>query len=150
MKYNMSDGTLTFSNGVSINQTEMERGGFGPLAQTIFKFSASLNQMNLDEQEFALLSVICLLSSGEWMITQFTWMVDNNLLERSCTLHFTTAATSSYLHQWHMLNVCVTYCIAWWGRTIISVKHLNEWSMFSHFSRNGKAYHSWYFNKCIR
>ncbi|KAF6039670.1 RARA [Bugula neritina] len=63
MRYKAAEDMLTFSNGVSISQVEMEKGGFGALAQTIFKFSAALSQMNLDEKEFALLSSICLLSS---------------------------------------------------------------------------------------
>lgn len=65
MRYKLSDDTLTFSNGVSVTQAEMERGGFGPLAQTIFKFSTDLHKLSLDEKELALLSVICLLSSGK-------------------------------------------------------------------------------------
>ena len=68
MRYRRSDNTLTFSNGVSVGQAEMERGGFGPLAQTIFKFSSDLHNMNLDEKELALLSVVCLLSSGEYRV----------------------------------------------------------------------------------
>jgi len=65
MRYNIEDDTLAFSNGMNVSRAEMEKGGFGHLAQTIFKFSASLREMDLDEKEFALLSVICLLSSGE-------------------------------------------------------------------------------------
>lgn len=65
MRYNIEDDILTFSNGVSVTVHDMEKGGFGPLAQTIFKFSASLHELHLDEKEFALLSAICLLSSGK-------------------------------------------------------------------------------------
>lgn len=68
MRYRSLNDTLTFSNGVSVNQMEMERGGFGPLAQPIFKFSIDLHQMGLDDKELALLSVVCLLSSGKLFV----------------------------------------------------------------------------------
>lgn len=65
MRFNLEEETLTFSNGTSVTMLEMEKGGFGPIAPTIFRFSTALHEMELDEKEFALLSVICLLSSGE-------------------------------------------------------------------------------------
>lgn len=65
MRYRAHDETLTFSNGVSVNQLEMERGGFGAVAQIIFRFATAIYQMGLDEREYAMISVICLLSSGE-------------------------------------------------------------------------------------
>ena len=65
MRFNPAENTLTFSNGVSVNKAEMERGGFGNLAQTIFNFSSSLHEMKIDERGYALLSAVCLLASGE-------------------------------------------------------------------------------------
>ncbi|XP_067935296.1 retinoic acid receptor alpha-A-like isoform X2 [Watersipora subatra] len=63
MRYQITSNTLTFSNGISVTQSEMERGGLGPLAHAIFKFSSDLQRMNLDEKELSLLSVVCLLAS---------------------------------------------------------------------------------------
>lgn len=74
MKYESAEGTLTFSNGVSVNKSEMERGGFGPLAHTIFSFSSSLSDMKVDDSQFALLSAVCLLASGELSAPAFKFI----------------------------------------------------------------------------
>jgi len=53
---------IHFSNNVTLNRRQLEGGGFGALTDTIFKFSKSLLEIDIDKTEFALLAAICLLS----------------------------------------------------------------------------------------
>ncbi len=67
-RYNEEEDIIQFSNGVSLTRDQLEAGGFGSLTDTIFRFSRSLAQMDVDQTEFALLSAICLISGGKWQI----------------------------------------------------------------------------------
>ena len=66
VRYRMDSDRIQFSNGLALTEKQLEVGGFGSLTQTIFKFSKSLAQMDVDETEFALLSAISLMSGGKW------------------------------------------------------------------------------------
>ena len=62
--YNEDEDKIQFSNGVGLTRDQIEAGGFGTLTDTIFRFSRSLAQMDVDDTEFSLLSAICLISGG--------------------------------------------------------------------------------------
>ncbi len=70
-RYNEEEDIIQFSNGVSLTREQLEAGGFGSLTDTIFRFSRSLAQMDVDQTEFALLSAICLISGGKSCKTKF-------------------------------------------------------------------------------
>ncbi|ESO98546.1 hypothetical protein LOTGIDRAFT_142734 [Lottia gigantea] len=61
-RYDPDLDSMVFSNKVCINREQLEEGGFGVLAATIFNFAASLKSMSTDETEFAVLSAVCLVS----------------------------------------------------------------------------------------
>nr|ALQ43970.1 retinoic acid receptor [Patella vulgata] len=61
-RYDPDLDSMVFSNKVCINRDQLEKGGFGALAATIFNFAASLKSMSTDETEFAVLSAVCLVS----------------------------------------------------------------------------------------
>ena len=63
--YNEDEDKIQFSNGVGLTRDQIEAGGFGTLTDTIFRFSRSLAQMDVDDTEFSLLSAICLISGGK-------------------------------------------------------------------------------------
>ncbi|ELU07684.1 hypothetical protein CAPTEDRAFT_168520 [Capitella teleta] len=61
-RYHEDDETITFTNGLTLTRQQLEEGGFGTLTDTILRFAKSLQQMQVDTTEYALLSAICLLS----------------------------------------------------------------------------------------
>ena len=63
-RYNELDDTVILSDGITLTQSQLEEGGFGSLTETMFQFSQSLHQMDVDTIEFAMLSAVCLLNNG--------------------------------------------------------------------------------------
>nr|6EU9_A Chain A, Retinoic acid receptor [Platynereis dumerilii]6EU9_B Chain B, Retinoic acid receptor [Platynereis dumerilii]6EU9_C Chain C, Retinoic acid receptor [Platynereis dumerilii]6EU9_D Chain D, Retinoic acid receptor [Platynereis dumerilii] len=61
-RYDDKEDTMSFSNGLTLTQQQLEVGGFGTLTPTIFKFARSLVELSVDTAEYAMLSLICLIS----------------------------------------------------------------------------------------
>ncbi|KAM9415652.1 retinoic acid receptor beta-like [Salvelinus alpinus] len=53
---------MTFSDGLTLNRTQMHNAGFGPLTDLVFTFAHQLLPMEMDDTETGLLSAICLIS----------------------------------------------------------------------------------------
>lgn len=56
---------MTFSDGLTLNRTQMHNAGFGPLTDLVFAFANQLLPLEMDDAETGLLSAICLLCGGE-------------------------------------------------------------------------------------
>lgn len=56
---------MTFSDGLTLNRTQMHNAGFGPLTDLVFTFANQLLPIEMDDTETGLLSAICLISGGE-------------------------------------------------------------------------------------
>jgi retinoic acid receptor alpha len=55
---------MTFSDGLTLNRTQMHNAGFGPLTDLVFSFANQLLPLEMDDAETGLLSAICLLCGG--------------------------------------------------------------------------------------
>lgn len=56
---------MTFSDGLTLNRTQMHNAGFGPLTDLVFSFANQLLPLEMDDAETGLLSAICLLCGGK-------------------------------------------------------------------------------------
>ncbi|KAF6730558.1 Retinoic acid receptor beta [Oryzias melastigma] len=61
-RYTPDQDTMTFSDGLTLNRTQMHNAGFGPLTDLVFTFANQLLPMEMDDTETGLLSAICLIS----------------------------------------------------------------------------------------
>lgn len=55
---------MTFSDGLTLNRTQMHNAGFGPLTDLVFSFADQLLPLEMDDTETGLLSAICLICGG--------------------------------------------------------------------------------------
>ncbi|XP_034045990.1 retinoic acid receptor alpha-B-like [Thalassophryne amazonica] len=60
-RYTPDQDTMTFSDGLTLNRTQMHNAGFGPLTDLVFSFASQLLPLQMDDAETGLLSAICLL-----------------------------------------------------------------------------------------
>ncbi|XP_056144741.1 retinoic acid receptor alpha-B [Lampris incognitus] len=60
-RYTPDQDTMTFSDGLTLNRTQMHNAGFGPLTDLVFSFANQLLPLQMDDAETGLLSAICLL-----------------------------------------------------------------------------------------
>ncbi|KAG7505353.1 retinoic acid receptor alpha-B-like [Solea senegalensis] len=60
-RYAPDQDTMTFSDGLTLNRTQMHNAGFGPLTDLVFSFANQLLPLEMDDAETGLLSAICLL-----------------------------------------------------------------------------------------
>ncbi|XP_033970797.1 retinoic acid receptor alpha-A-like isoform X6 [Trematomus bernacchii] len=60
-RYTPDKDTMTFSDGLTLNRTQMHNAGFGPLTDLVFTFANQLLPLEMDDAETGLLSAICLL-----------------------------------------------------------------------------------------
>uniref|UniRef100_A0A8B9J872 Retinoic acid receptor, alpha b n=1 Tax=Astyanax mexicanus TaxID=7994 RepID=A0A8B9J872_ASTMX len=60
-RYTPDQDTMTFSDGLTLNRTQMHNAGFGPLTDLVFAFANQLIPLEMDDAETGLLSAICLL-----------------------------------------------------------------------------------------
>ena len=63
-RYTPEQDTMTFSDGLTLNRTQMHNAGFGPLTDLVFAFANQLLPLEMDDAETGLLSAICLLCGG--------------------------------------------------------------------------------------
>lgn len=63
-RYTPDQDTMTFSDGLTLNRTQMHNAGFGPLTDLVFAFANQLLPLEMDDAETGLLSAICLLCGG--------------------------------------------------------------------------------------
>lgn len=63
-RYTPDQDTMTFSDGLTLNRTQMHNAGFGPLTDLVFSFANQLLPLEMDDAETGLLSAICLLCGG--------------------------------------------------------------------------------------
>nr|XP_019945924.1 PREDICTED: retinoic acid receptor beta isoform X3 [Paralichthys olivaceus] len=61
-RYTPDKDTMTFSDGLTLNRTQMHNAGFGPLTDLVFTFANQLLPIEMDDTETGLLSAICLIS----------------------------------------------------------------------------------------
>ncbi|XP_048882669.1 retinoic acid receptor beta-like isoform X1 [Brienomyrus brachyistius] len=61
-RYTPDQDTMTFSDGLTLNRTQMHNAGFGPLTDLVFTFAGQLLPLDMDDTESGLLSAICLIS----------------------------------------------------------------------------------------
>lgn len=64
-RYTPEQDTMTFSDGLTLNRTQMHNAGFGPLTDLVFAFANQLLPLEMDDAETGLLSAICLLCGGK-------------------------------------------------------------------------------------
>ncbi|XP_041029570.1 retinoic acid receptor alpha-A isoform X3 [Carcharodon carcharias] len=60
-RYTPDQDTMTFSDGLTLNRTQMHNAGFGPLTDLVFAFANQLLPLEMDDAETGLLSAICLI-----------------------------------------------------------------------------------------
>ncbi|XP_063064245.1 retinoic acid receptor gamma-A isoform X3 [Engraulis encrasicolus] len=60
-RYTPELDTMTFSDGLTLNRTQMHNAGFGPLTDLVFSFAGQLLPLEMDDTETGLLSAICLI-----------------------------------------------------------------------------------------
>ncbi|XP_062925531.1 retinoic acid receptor beta-like isoform X1 [Mobula hypostoma] len=60
-RYTPEQDTMTFSDGLTLNRTQMHNAGFGPLTDLVFTFASQLLPLEMDDTETGLLSAICLI-----------------------------------------------------------------------------------------
>ncbi|XP_069770090.1 retinoic acid receptor beta isoform X3 [Narcine bancroftii] len=60
-RYTPEQDTMTFSDGLTLNRTQMHNAGFGPLTDLVFTFANQLLPLEMDDTETGLLSGICLI-----------------------------------------------------------------------------------------
>ncbi|CAM9368692.1 unnamed protein product [Lampetra planeri] len=60
-RYTPEQDTMTFSDGLTLNRTQMHNAGFGPLTDLVFAFASQLLPLEMDDTEAGLLSAICLI-----------------------------------------------------------------------------------------
>nr|XP_020473524.1 retinoic acid receptor gamma-A isoform X2 [Monopterus albus]XP_020473530.1 retinoic acid receptor gamma-A isoform X2 [Monopterus albus] len=60
-RYTPEQDTMTFSDGLTLNRTQMHNAGFGPLTDLVFAFAGQLLPLGMDDTETGLLSAICLI-----------------------------------------------------------------------------------------
>ncbi|XP_043922814.1 retinoic acid receptor beta isoform X2 [Protopterus annectens] len=60
-RYTPEQDTMTFSDGLTLNRTQMHNAGFGPLTDLVFTFASQLLPLEMDDTETGLLSGICLI-----------------------------------------------------------------------------------------
>ncbi|MEQ2158633.1 hypothetical protein GOODEAATRI_014391 [Goodea atripinnis] len=58
-RYTPEQDTMTFSDGLTLNRTQMHNAGFGPLTDLVFAFAGQLLPLEMDDTETGLLSAIC-------------------------------------------------------------------------------------------
>ena len=63
-RYTPELDTMTFSDGLTLNRTQMHNAGFGPLTDLVFAFAGQLLPLEMDDTETGLLSAICLICGG--------------------------------------------------------------------------------------
>ncbi|KAI3360260.1 hypothetical protein L3Q82_014573, partial [Scortum barcoo] len=64
-RYTPDQDTMTFSDGLTLNRTQMHNAGFGPLTDLVFSFANQLLPLEMDDAETGLLSAICLLCGAD-------------------------------------------------------------------------------------
>lgn len=71
-RYTPEQDTMTFSDGLTLNRTQMHNAGFGPLTDLVFAFAGQLLPLEMDDTETGLLSAICLICAGplvdRWLV----------------------------------------------------------------------------------
>ena len=54
-RYTPEQDTMTFSDGLTLNRTQMHNAGFGPLTDLVFTFAGQLLPLEMDDAETGLL-----------------------------------------------------------------------------------------------
>uniref|UniRef100_A0A8C4RBB2 NR LBD domain-containing protein n=1 Tax=Eptatretus burgeri TaxID=7764 RepID=A0A8C4RBB2_EPTBU len=62
LRYTPEHDTMTFSDGLTLNRTQMHNAGFGPLTDLVFTFAGQLLPLAMDDTEAGLLCAICLIT----------------------------------------------------------------------------------------
>ncbi|XP_077315967.1 retinoic acid receptor alpha isoform X2 [Lithobates pipiens] len=70
IRYTPDQDTMTFSDGLTLNRTQMHNAGFGPLTDLVFAFANQLLPLEMDDAETGLLSAICLISGDRQDLEQ--------------------------------------------------------------------------------
>lgn len=86
---------MTFSDGLTLNRTQMHNAGFGPLTDLVFAFAGQLLPLEMDDTETGLLSAICLICGG----TAVSIVKEEVALVHVCFSPPATALTGLLLHR---------------------------------------------------
>uniref|UniRef100_A0A452UU39 Retinoic acid receptor alpha n=1 Tax=Ursus maritimus TaxID=29073 RepID=A0A452UU39_URSMA len=70
-RYTPEQDTMTFSDGLTLNRTQMHNAGFGPLTDLVFAFANQLLPLEMDDAETGLLSAICLICGDRQDLDRF-------------------------------------------------------------------------------
>lgn len=84
-RYTPEQDTMTFSDGLTLNRTQMHNAGFGPLTDLVFAFAGQLLPLEMDDTETGLLSAICLICGGTAMYIN---MIFQRAVRSSFVKHF--------------------------------------------------------------
>lgn len=84
-RYTPEQDTMTFSDGLTLNRTQMHNAGFGPLTDLVFAFANQLLPLEMDDAETGLLSAICLICGGGQgaSVPGWPWVVEKPLTRMS-------------------------------------------------------------------
>lgn len=104
-RYTPEQDTMTFSDGLTLNRTQMHNAGFGPLTDLVFAFAGQLLPLEMDDTETGLLSAICLICGGKFVpaISLHPLKVTLVLSPSSCQLVY-KMSTFPYLFK------CGSFC----------------------------------------
>lgn len=108
-RYTPEQDTMTFSDGLTLNRTQMHNAGFGPLTDLVFAFAGQLLPLEMDDTETGLLSAICLICGGTAVYTY----TDHIMLEVEVTLvnlcfsNYVTGLKGLVKDKIKELNICL-------------------------------------------
>lgn len=100
-RYTPEQDTMTFSDGLTLNRTQMHNAGFGPLTDLVFTFANQLLPLEMDDTETGLLSAICLICGGTDSLETVTRPQQSNY---KGTEEISTGVL------WHGERRCTSFC----------------------------------------
>lgn len=59
-RYDVTEDSMTFSDGLTLNRAQMHNCGFGPITANVYDFAKRLLPLEIDETEIGLLSALCI------------------------------------------------------------------------------------------
>lgn len=106
-RYTPDQDTMTFSDGLTLNRTQMHNAGFGPLTDLVFSFASQLLPLEMDDAETGLLSAICLLCGGK--VAGLENWTQRNSKKKLWKNHRTT---TNRLNNWDFKRFTALSCVS--------------------------------------
>lgn len=104
-RYTPEQDTMTFSDGLTLNRTQMHNAGFGPLTDLVFAFANQLLPLEMDDAETGLLSAICLLCGGMTNILIISFNKEFQCCSTLILFHFVSPTDRQDLEQAEKVDV---------------------------------------------